>query len=170
MRSALRELIGAELGVAPGSVPLAPPPGRPTLGTTTGGAALDLSCSASGTIGLVALGRGVRIGIDVERIGSGDLSAALDEGWLAPAEGDRIEALPADARPRALTRAWVQKEAVLKGTGVGLWGDLASLLTPPGEQGRVGPWFLSATDVPSDYVACIALAPRPRARRRRLWR
>jgi 4'-phosphopantetheinyl transferase len=160
LRAALRRLLAAELGLHPGDVPLADRPGRPALSAAAELPQLDVNASASGAVGLVALVRGGRIGVDVERMGDEDLREALAERWLSPTEHTRIAALPEVDQPRALTRAWVQKEAVLKGEGLGLRGDLAATVTPVADRGRVGTWHLVPVVVPAGYVASLALRPR----------
>jgi 4'-phosphopantetheinyl transferase len=159
VRAALRELLGETLGLAPADVPLAERPGRPALDASAGRPDLDMNCSTSGDVGLVAVVRGGRIGIDVQRILDEDVATAWAEGWLADTERDRIAALPRHEQAAALTRAWAQKEAVLKGRGVGLRADLAATVTLPGESGRLAEWFLGPVPVPPGYVACIAYRP-----------
>jgi 4'-phosphopantetheinyl transferase len=130
-----------------------------------------MSCSSSGDVGLVAVVRGARIGIDVEHVRDEDVEAAVAEGWLAESERAAIAGLPSADRARALTRAWVQKEAVLKGQGVGLWADLARTVTPTADSGRIGTWTLSPIDGPRDVVVSVALRPtsfRTRIRRPRI--
>jgi 4'-phosphopantetheinyl transferase len=157
VRAALRELLASELGVAPIDVPLVDRPGRPALHPSAAVPGLDFNTSASGEVGLVALVRGGRIGVDVERLGDEDPAVAVAEGWLAAAERAAIEALAGRDRPTALTRAWVQKEAVLKGQGVGLWSDLSRTVTPVAARGRVTGWQLVPVEVPTGYLASLAL-------------
>lgn len=157
VRAALRELLGDLLGMPAEDVPLAARPGRPALDQRAGHADLDLSCSASGRVGLVAVMRGGRVGVDVQRILDEDADEAAAEGWLSLGERDRIVALPVAARAEALTRAWVQKEAVLKGQGVGLRADMAAVPSLPHGSGRIGRWSVSRLDVPVGYVACVAV-------------
>jgi 4'-phosphopantetheinyl transferase len=159
MRAALRGLLGDILDVPPAVVPLSGGPGRPGLDGSAGGQGLDMSCTASGRVGLVVAARGGRVGVDVERIGAENLPTAIDEGWLAEVEQAAIARLAAGERPRALVRAWVQKEAVLKGEGTGLRADPAATVTPVSDRGRVGEWWLSPLDVPETHVASQALAP-----------
>jgi 4'-phosphopantetheinyl transferase len=157
LRAALRELLADNLGVPPAEVPLAEHPGRPALVPSPATRRLDFNASASGNVGLVAVVRRGRIGVDVQRIGDEDADDAVAEGWLAETERRRIVALPAEDRPAALTRAWTQKEAVLKGDGVGLWADLARVVTPVADTGRVHGWTLIPVRVPPGFVAALAL-------------
>ena len=157
LRAALRELLAEELDVLPAEVPLAEHPGRPALVPSPATRRLDFNASASGEVGLLALVRRGRIGVDVQRIGDGNADEAVAEGWLADSERRRIVALPAKDRPAALTRAWTQKEAVLKGEGVGLWADLARVVTPVADTGRVRRWTLVPVRVPPGFVAALAV-------------
>jgi 4'-phosphopantetheinyl transferase len=156
MRAALRTLLGDVLGIDPGEVPLARAAGKPELLDDAGRAFPGVSTSTSGTVGLVAVARHHRIGIDVERVAETDLGAVTDERWLSAAEQAAIALLPAGRQPAAVTRAWVQKEAVLKGEGVGLAADPARVVTPLADHGRIGRWDIAPVVAPEGYVAGLA--------------
>jgi 4'-phosphopantetheinyl transferase len=159
MRAALRSLLGEILRMDPAAVPLAVGPGKPRLEGSASRRGLDASCSTSGGVGLVTAVRGGRVGVDVERIGGEDLWTAAAEGWLAPAERAALAKLPVSERSRAITRAWAQKEAVLKGEGTGLTGDPASTVTPVADRGRVRHWWVAPLEVPTSHIASLAIAP-----------
>jgi 4'-phosphopantetheinyl transferase len=156
LRAALRVALGNELGLPPDLVPLATTPlGRPVVATPGD---LDASCSASGALGIVAVGRR-RIGIDVEAVAPWS-AAVLDEGWLAAEERRALLRLPEAARAVAVTRCWTQKEAVLKAVGSGLRGDLAATVTEVGRtDGEVAGWQVHDVPVPHGWVASLAVAP-----------
>jgi 4'-phosphopantetheinyl transferase len=158
LRAALRAALAAELGTVPARVPLtATPAGRPQLPAATG---LDAGCSAAGGLGVVAVGRGCRIGVDLEPVAPWTPDV-LDEGWLHPVEQRALARLPEHARPLAVTRAWTQKEAVLKGRGTGLREDPAAVVTAVGRTGgTVAGWALRDVPVPDGWVATLAVAPR----------
>jgi 4'-phosphopantetheinyl transferase len=64
----------------------------------------------------------------------------------------------------AMTRAWTQKEAVLKARGSGL-GDLADVATAIGRpDGVVSGWTLQDVPVPAGWVASLALSAHPTGR------
>jgi 4'-phosphopantetheinyl transferase len=157
VRAALRVLLGQRLGLSPAAVELrVTPNGRPETADPT---ELDVSCSASGDVGVVAVAEGARVGIDVERLAPWD-AAVLQERWLAPAEQAALAALPPAQRADAVTRTWTQKEAVLKGAGTGLGGGLARVVTTPGQAaGTVAGWDVRSVAVPSGCVASVATAP-----------
>lgn len=105
-RSVLRELIAWSTGLDPATLSIvADAHGRPSCPAAPG---LDFSCTSSGRRALYALVRGARVGIDVELVADGPLpvSRYMTERELAAG----IDPL----------RAWVVKEAVAKGVGMGL--------------------------------------------------
>ncbi|MFG2517448.1 4'-phosphopantetheinyl transferase family protein [Streptomyces sp. NPDC048527] len=120
----LRRLLGACLGVSPGSVRFTREPcpqcggphGRPALP----GARPPLHFSLSHCEGLVLIGvAGSPVGVDAERVPDpGTVDGLVKE--LHPAERADLAALPAGARAAAFGRVWSRKEAYLKGVGVGL--------------------------------------------------
>lgn len=156
LRAALRTALAAELGTAPSRVPLtATAAGRPQLPVATG---LDASCSAGGPLGVVAVGRGHRVGVDVERVAPWTPDV-LDEGWLDGSERLALTRIPVGARPLAVTRAWTQKEAVLKARGTGLQDDPAATVTVVGQaEGLVAGWTVRDVPVPDGWVASLAVA------------
>ncbi|WP_369257948.1 4'-phosphopantetheinyl transferase family protein [Geodermatophilus amargosae] len=157
LRAALRTALAAELGTHPEHVPLTTgATGRPELPADTG---LDAGCSAGGELGVVAVGRGRRIGIDLEPVAPWTPEVAA-EGWLHPDELRAIALLPPAARAVAATRAWTRKEAVLKARGTGLRDDPAALVTAVGRDGgTVAGWTLHDVPVPDGWVASLAVAP-----------
>ncbi|ADB73226.1 4'-phosphopantetheinyl transferase family protein [Geodermatophilus obscurus] len=159
LRAALRETLGAVLGLAPADVPLTLPPGRPELTGAAAGSGLDVSCSASAGLGVVAVASGARVGVDIERVRDLPLADTAAEGWLTAGEHAAVAALPAAQQPEVLTRCWTQKEAVLKGLGVGLRSHPATVVTPSAGRapGRTGDWELRSIDLPEGWVGSVAL-------------
>ena len=154
LRAGLRQALGGLLDLPPAEVPLVEDDGRPLVG---GDRQLHVSCSASGRVGLVAIVAGSEVGVDVQEHHEQDARAASVEGWLAPAEELALGRLPAAGRPLAVTRAWTQKEAVLKGLGLGLRRHPATVVTPMAAAGRVGDWVLRPVRVRPGHVATVAV-------------
>ena len=163
LRAALRSALGHQLGMDPRSVPLGTSPaGRPYVEPAPGRAPLDVSCSASGTLGIVAVGRDCVIGIDIEVVAPWSPDV-LDERWLSSSEQLALGRLPLSARPRAVTRCWTQKEAVLKARGTGLHEDPAGTVTAVGRpNGRVSGWQLQDVPVPDGWIASLAVGAEER--------
>ena len=123
LRVGLRRLAGDVLGIPPRDVPIvAGAHGRPELHVP----GVDVSCSRSGDLGLVAVSVGGRIGIDAEEIVPWN-DDVLAEGWLSSAERHGLRALDRTARARAVARCWTRKEAALKGLGSGLTASMGEL-------------------------------------------
>jgi 4'-phosphopantetheinyl transferase len=155
LRAGLRQFLGELLALPPAAVPLTEQAGRPLLGGSLG--FLHVSCSAGGQVGLVAIAAGTPVGIDVEAHRDGDALVASDEGWLCPAEERQLRRLPPDQRRQAATRCWTQKEAVLKGLGVGLNRHPRTVRTPMAVTGRVGEWWTVPVPVATGHVASAAI-------------
>ncbi|MPQ99446.1 4'-phosphopantetheinyl transferase superfamily protein [Modestobacter sp. I12A-02628] len=155
LRAGMRAALGSALGVAPADVPLvADPLGRPGLGPAAPG--LDVSCSAGGDLGVVVVGHGVRVGVDVEPVAPWT-AAVADEGWLTASELRWLRLLPPARRAVAATRCWTAKEAVAKATGRGLTGPLPEVgtLRAPRTRRTAG-WLLHPVRVPAGSVATLA--------------
>ncbi|MFF2409889.1 4'-phosphopantetheinyl transferase family protein [Streptomyces sp. NPDC058092] len=65
------------------------------------------------------------VGVDMERIPPPEQATRLGSE-LHPREAMELLALPAQDRPLAFARAWVRKEAYLKGLGTGLTRGLSA--------------------------------------------
>ncbi|MER5948687.1 4'-phosphopantetheinyl transferase superfamily protein [Streptomyces sp. NPDC001904] len=162
---ALRGILGERLGCPPGAVRFVREPcpecggphGRPAVADTPD---LHFSLSHSGDLALVALAP-VPVGADVEELPSADAAQDLVT-VLHPRERAELDALDATPGHRAaLGRAWVRKEAYLKGLGTGLAraADLDYVGTLPDAPGAPGGWTLRDVPVPDGYLAAVAIAP-----------
>lgn len=80
----------------------------------------DCNWSHSGAGLLVALGRGLRLGIDLEWQRPRPRALELARRFFRDSEADWLAALPESERERAFVRLWCAKEAVLKAHGRGL--------------------------------------------------
>jgi len=131
--------------------------GRPQLDV----AGVDTSWSHSGEHLLVALGRGVQIGADLELLRPRPRALELAARFFAADEARALAALPAQTREQAFVRLWCAKEAVLKAHGRGLAFGLHRLAFAPGGDGG---WTLVACDpalgTPADWTL-HAFAPMP---------
>ncbi|WP_167761877.1 4'-phosphopantetheinyl transferase superfamily protein [Blastococcus sp. CT_GayMR19] len=154
LRGALRQVLGGLLDVLPARVPLVEDGGRPLLPTDRG---LRFSCSASGRVGLVAVAAGSDVGVDVQEHRDEDARAATAEGWLTTAEERALQGLPPADRLRAVTRCWTQKEAVLKGLGLGLRQAPVTVATPVAPAGRIGEWWTAPVAVRPGHVASVVI-------------
>ena len=122
-RGALRRILAAYLGKPPAEVPLAREArGRPCvdLAASGGRRRLHVSCSRSGPYAIFAVATGQPVGVDIEVASAENFPDQVAEIMLSPPERSLYAALPRNARTAWLARAWVAKEAILKGLGCGL--------------------------------------------------
>jgi 4'-phosphopantetheinyl transferase len=166
LRAGLRAVVGRLLGTSPELAPIRTVDGRPSVASTPG-SQLGISCSASEEVGLIAAVPGARVGVDVQRHRADEALEAAEEGWLTESEQRALALVPEADRLAAVTRCWTQKEAVLKGRGVGLHVAPRTIDTPVAAGGRSGEWSLSPIPVPSGYIATLAVCsddPQPEVR------
>ena len=186
-RIALRGILAAEVGAAPGALHFTTGArGKPSLADAS--SALDFNLSHTGPFGLLALARPGPVGVDVEEERLGRPFAGLARRCFTPAELREWSALSEDARTHGFYALWSCKEAVAKALGRGLslplrsiridagaafagrhgdeigvdWAALADALGG-GAEGRAldgGPWRLARLDAgPGRAAALCWLGP-----------
>ena len=184
-RRLLRTVLGAQLGCAPGAVPIVlGPSGKPMVGDAATGidtAALHCSLSHAGDVLVVAVSRAGAVGVDVERVHRVRHREALTARFFALEEQAALAAVAEARRAEAFTRCWTRKEAMVKAIGTGIAGGLTTFAVPveaapmvrllrapdgwdaPGPRADadgVGPdreWVLRDLEVPPGYLASLAL-------------
>lgn len=92
--------------------------GRPRLEGSLPG--YDVSWSHSGQRLLLALGEGVDVGADIERLRPRPRALELAERFFAPGETAWLHGQPEARRDAAFVRLWCAKEAILKAHGRGI--------------------------------------------------
>jgi 4'-phosphopantetheinyl transferase len=93
--------------------------GRPQLIRASG---WDVNLSHSAGLVAVAIGCGVRVGIDVQSVGPLPAADALAARYFSATDRAWISAQPADARLQAWHQVWARREAYAKATGMGFSG------------------------------------------------
>ena len=163
-RGMLRQILGTALGSsAPSIVIVRGERGRPQL---AGQPALDFNVTHTHEVAMIATARGVRVGVDVERLDRQVNTAGIARKFLADDERANLATLDAeDARRRVLT-LWTCKEAMSKATGDALSAPFAAMSVDIAEgprlergSGKYAPeqWSLYRAAAPADYVATVAL-------------
>lgn len=138
-RVGLRQLLAARLGIAPKEVELRIDAyGKPRLAAPRFAQDLRFSVARCGERALVAIARGIELGVDLDHLDRLSPDVPLPEHALTPAERRAIHALAPEQRRQAFLHFWVRKEAVLKATGSGLSipphrVNVGSLDSPAGE-------------------------------------
>ncbi len=134
--------------------------GRPSLRLEgAAGPAPDVNWSHSGALLVVALGEGVRVGVDVEWLRPRPQAMALAQRFFTRDEAAALARLPPETADLAFVRLWCAKEAVLKAHGHGLSFGLDRLAF----DARDDRWVLTACDpalgTPADW-SLHAFSPR----------
>ncbi|NBM17272.1 4'-phosphopantetheinyl transferase superfamily protein [Streptomyces sp. GC420] len=148
-RLLLKHAAAAALDAPPESVELGYGlTGRPFVRGCDG---VHISLSHTDDLLLVGLAAGGVIGVDAERGDRALYAPGLGRHMCTPYEAERIEALPAGERNRAVVRLWTLKEAYSKALGLGMLFPFTDfgfspdaaptdVLRPDGTPGTVGTW------------------------------
>jgi 4'-phosphopantetheinyl transferase len=137
-----RIVAGYHAGVRPRALAYAAPP-RPGMKPhfTGPGSALEFSLSHSGSHVVLAVSRGVPLGVDLERVDGHGPEPSLLDAALSARELRALAATSAAEWPWAFSRYWSRKEAVLKATGDGLAISPKRIaVTAPGEEPALLGW------------------------------
>ncbi|RKT08806.1 4'-phosphopantetheinyl transferase [Streptomyces sp. 1114.5] len=159
---AVRQVVGARLGVSPAEVAWeCGPNGKPEA---AGAAGLRVSWSASDGLAVLALAGGRPVGVDVERIHAPRTAERMAARWF-PFEEARSVAEPAEPAERAarFTALWCRREALVKAYGgrltqafgVSVAGSPPVSVADPGGLGR-GSATLCDVPVPGPFRAAVA--------------
>jgi 4'-phosphopantetheinyl transferase len=108
---------------------------------------LRFNLSHSHDMALVAVTRGIEIGVDVERFRPMQECMNIAERFFPPMEAAELAAVPPEGREAEFFRRWTRIEAKLKARGVGLYGAGQEL---------DGDWTVLPIDVGPDYSAAVA--------------
>jgi 4'-phosphopantetheinyl transferase len=108
---------------------------------------LKFNLSHSDERALVAVTRGIEIGVDVERFRPLRECMAIAERFFPPLDAAELADLPSEEREAEFFRRWTRIEAKLKARGIGLFGAGAELN---------GDWSVVAIDAGPGYTASVA--------------
>jgi 4'-phosphopantetheinyl transferase len=129
--------------------------GKPELA----GDAICFNCSESGGLALYALTRGLRIGVDVERLRPFTDACGIARSFFAPPEHAALCTLPPGDRDEALLRCRSCKEAYVKARGEGLARSLDNFVVTLAADGSAR---LEQVDADPRGAAGWSLASSPR--------
>jgi 4'-phosphopantetheinyl transferase len=139
--------------------------GRPEVAQPVAARDLRFSLSHAGARVLLAVARGLEVGLDVEKVtGAPD----LDPAFFAPGEREVLAKLEGPARDAAFFTLWTRKEAYLKAVGHGLTEAMGQVdvardheapkatFDPGGPGGGKG-WTFRSLDAGKGYAAALAV-------------
>jgi 4'-phosphopantetheinyl transferase len=158
-----RRVLTGYLGAGTPLVIHATPQGRPYLDPAT---ELDFNTSHSHGLAVIAVSRGSRVGVDVERLRPLEDSLVVAAGLTSQRELAQLHGLPSAARAEAFLTLWTRTEALVKASGDGLAYPLADLDTSGRDadgvvrvaglaDGAALTW--SRLDVATGFVATVAV-------------
>jgi len=169
-RLALRRILGGCLKTAPRAIVLvASPFVKPALDPSVHGTDIRFNVAHSGALALVAVGRAVEVGIDVERHRPMPELDALVSRFFSPRERAALAAVPASRRAAAFFECWTLKEAYLKACGDGLHrpldafdvtvdaGSSPRLLEVRDRPGDEKRWTLARLQPAPGYAAAVVI-------------
>lgn len=121
---------------------------------------LHFNWSHSGDVALIALTRGIEIGVDVEMLKPRSRVLDLARRFFAHAEVQALADLPDEERNESFLRLWCMKEAVLKALGRGLAFGLDQVeFERDGEAWRPAQFTADAGDPPEWQVLAVNPVP-----------
>lgn len=168
-RAVRRGLLAAYLKVDPGSIRFSASAfGKPAVVGQEFAQGLRFNCTHSVGTAVIAVSRGLELGVDVEsrRSEVGDLLDLV----LTPAERVEFGLLAPSLRYRTFFELWTCKEAVLKAAGLGLsyplcqlevgveFAERAVVRTRFGGHEVGQEWWVTSLDVGNDCSATLAIA------------
>ncbi len=170
-RAPLRRVLAAYLGLPPAEVILTEGEhGRPMLapGHEQG---LGFNWSHSGDQALIAIGRHISPGIDIERARDRPRALEIARRYFTTEEATALASLSGDQRHAAFLELWTAKEAVLKALGRGIAFGLDRLSISSGsgalelqrlEGDDAGAWQLRRLEPGPGLIAALAWRGGPR--------
>lgn len=164
-RAPLHRVLGAYLGIDADTVVLIDGEhGRPTLAAGHD-SSIGFNWSHSGEHALIAVGRYVEPGIDLERLRERPRALEIAQRYFSEDEAAALMALPPAERSAVFLELWTAKEAVLKALGRGIAFGLhrlsiasadADLSLQQLEGDDVRAWQLQRLEVDATLLAALA--------------
>lgn len=152
-RGALRHILGTYLGARAEEVKFScGTHGKPQLDESCAGMALQFNVSHSQSVGLIAVARGITVGIDVECVRPIPDAESIAYSHFSLKEREDLSRLPISKAAEGFFSCWTRKEAFVKAQGVGLSiplnsfcvsrrpGELVELLDESGNTKESLPW------------------------------
>ena len=163
-RIALRSLLGRYLLLEPNAVSFQTGArGKPEVAIPAGRRPIQFNMSHCDGLGLYAVARCGRVGIDVERVRCLPDFDSIARRMFAPDEQRALRDLPESKRAAAFFRFWTRTEAYLKATGQGLANTEAAHTFEPAR------WRVVTLPAVSGYAASLAIEGRPSRLRFARW-
>ncbi len=151
-RALVRHILGHRFGMPPRQVPLTEDiKGRPCL---RGHSGYDFNLSHSGTRVALVVARGMRVGVDIERLVERDSAVAISQRYFDDRERSLLERISDRAYLDHWYQIWTTREAHAKARGSGIRGLCDPL------NGYRSDWLRRSMQIGERYVgSVVALHP-----------
>jgi 4'-phosphopantetheinyl transferase len=172
-RGALRGILGPYLRAHPADLRfIYSANGKPALAENFAGAGIHFNLAHSEDLGLVAVTRVDRIGVDVEGVRPVKDVEYLVARFFSERENETFKKVPDNEKPAAFFNLWTRKEALLKATGEGITrslslvevsflpGERARLLAISGDVAPAAQWSLRELSPAAGFTGALAIQAR----------
>ena len=166
----LRRILGGYLAIHPEALAYEHSArGKPSLACAGRMSGLEFNMAHSEHLALIAVGRHLRIGVDLEWVRPLEDAAELVARFFSKRESAAFQELPDHLKPSAFFNLWTRKEAWLKATGEGIAhlldqvevsfepGKPAQLLTLPTHYSTAEKWSIYDIAVQPGFTAALAV-------------
>jgi 4'-phosphopantetheinyl transferase len=155
--------------------------GKPKLSEESKKSGISFNLSHSDDIAILAVTRGLTVGIDVERINPEFATEEIASRFFSAAEVECLQALPVAERVDGFFSCWTRKEAYIKALGDGLSlpldsfevafgpGTPAALLRVKTDPSEVTRWSMYDIAVAPGYRAALVVQGREHKLHYRQW-
>jgi 4'-phosphopantetheinyl transferase len=169
-RGLLRVVLARYLGTNPGQLRFCYSSyGKPSLVSRDGQDALSFNVSHSQELGLYAITRNRKIGVDLEYIRTDFACEQIAKRFFSSRENATLRSLTPRLKHQAFFTCWTRKEAYIKARGEGLSlpldqfdvsmipGEPALLVNTRGDPQEANHWSLRELEPGPGYVAALAV-------------
>jgi len=182
VHAAMRTILAAYLNTTPGEIAFSyARKGKPELAPNFSGAGLRFNLAHSRDHALLAVTRGLSVGIDIEFIDAKRGVGEIANRFFSRQEADALHRLPAELRIAAFFSCWTRKEAYIKALGEGLSLPLDSFDVAFGPQvtpallrvdscsHELSRWRLYDVPAAPGYAADIVVEGQEHRLQKRIW-
>lgn len=162
-RGMLRVLLSRHVNLEPAQIRFTySPQGKPELSGSAAREDIRFNVSHSHERVVYVVGRGCRVGVDIEHVRPVANVSAVAMRFFSPGENAALQMLPANSRLAAFFRCWTRKEALVKGLGEGISDylrrfDVSVAPDEPAKFLNVEGWTLEDLSVGAGVTAAVVV-------------